>query len=231
MAQRDHVLYRDDFTGHRIYSATAGSNVGHNWVIADTSSAGTPTYAPVDDATDGFMGGVALDFDSQAEAQNVCLYHADLLWADIDLLTEVNFLVKMNQAAIDATTSVAFGLASERNDAIDSIAEAALFRLVGSASTTAVVVETDDGTNNNDDVATGKTLINAYKRFTINFAAGTNDVRFFINGEPVATSTTFDMSNYTSCLQPFVQIQKTSDANTDGLTLAQVEVRGRYPLF
>lgn len=214
--------FRDQFVGHRVYSATAGSNVGHNWLIDDTSAAGAPTYAGVDGGR-----GVAVDMASTAEAENVCLHFGDILAFDIDDIVEAQFRVKMNQAALDATTMFAIGLTGDRNDAIDSIAQAAIFRVVGADSTTALVVETDDGTTDNNDVATGKTLINAYKTLTISFALGKADVRFFVDGEPVATSTTFDMSAYSGALQPFAQIQKTSDANTNGFTLQDVLIRGR----
>lgn len=213
----------DDFFGHRVYSATAGDNVGHNWVVADTSAAGTPTFAPVDGSE---TGEVALDFSSTVEAQNVCLYQGDVLSFDIDKIREVTFRVKGNQAALDATTMLAFGMIGDRNDTIDTIAQAAIFRVVGADDTTAIVVETDDGTTDNNDVATGQSLVAAYKNFMISFALGKADVRFFIDGQPVATGTTFDMSAYTGALQPFVQIQKTSDANEDGVTVDLVEIRG-----
>lgn len=218
---QDHWEYVDDFFGTGSLQATAAG--GDRWDITDTSSAGTPTYAYVDGAA---TGEVQLAFSNTNEIQNVCLSHGDTLGMDIDKIQRVMMRVKMNQASIDATTSVAFGLTGDRNDAIDSIAQAALFRLVGADSTTAVVVETDDGTNNNDDVATGETLINAYKKFVIDFTQGTSDVRFYIDGKRVAASTTFDMSNYTGSLQPFVQLQKTADTNTDGLTIDYFAVYG-----
>ena len=153
------VLFQDLFIGQRSYSATDTSNAGHNWNYVDTSSAGSPTIATV-----AAGRGVAIDMDTQAEAQNLCLDHGNVLALDIDNIIDVTIDVEMNQAAVDATTMFAIGLASERNDAIDTIAEAALFRVVGSGSTTALVVETDDGTTNNDDVATGTTLINVNKQ-------------------------------------------------------------------
>lgn len=221
MAQRDYFLFEEDFFGHDVFSATAADNA--KFLIADTSSAGTPTYALVDGSTTGEL---AVDLASTSEIENVCVYQNDVLQFDIDKLREVTFRVKMNQAAMDSASQFAIGLTGDRNDAIDSIAQAALFRIVGSDSTTAVVVETDDGTNDNNDVATGKTLINAYKELTISFATGKSDVRFYIDGEPVATGTTFDMSNYSGALQIFAQIQKTADTNTDGFTLDYVSVRG-----
>lgn len=224
---QDHWEFCDDFFGAGTLLATPVG--GDKWDITDTSAAGTPTYVYVDGSA---TGEVALDFDSQAEAQNVCLSFGDMLQFDIDGIKGAEFRVKMNQAALDATSQFAIGLTGDRNDAIDSIAQAALFRVVGADSTTAVVVETDDGTNDNNDVATGETLINAYKILKIDFSQGTSDVRFYIDNDTtgdlkrVASGTTFDMSNYTGSLQVFAQIQKTSDANTDGFTLDYVKVWG-----
>ncbi|HSG70825.1 MAG TPA: hypothetical protein VLA12_10445, partial [Planctomycetaceae bacterium] len=129
--------------------------------------------------------------------------------------------VKQSQASIDTATSIAFGLAGDRNDAIDSIAQNCLFRLIGSSS---VVVETDDGTTDNDDVATGQTLVDSYKTFKVDFSAGKSNIKFYMsdgNGamKRVASGTTFSMAAYTASLQPIVQIQKTSDSNADGVTL------------
>jgi hypothetical protein len=223
MAAKDFWSFEWDFFGHEVFSTTAADNA--TFRIADTSSAGTPTYAVVDGSA---TGEIAIDFDATSEAQNVCLYQSDILQYDIDLITEVEWRVKMNQATADSATSLAFGVTGDRNDAIDSIAQAALFRVIGADSTTAVVVETDDTTSNEkNDIATGKTLINAYKDFKISFAVGTDDVRFFIDGDPVATGTTFDMSGYTGSLQLFLQLQKTADTNTDGVTVDRIAIRGR----
>lgn len=221
MASRNffHDVY--DFFGQGSFTETQVDNAPFR--VVDTSSAGTPTYVYVDGSA---AGELAVDLASTSEIENVCIYQGDILQYDIDNLKEVEFRVKMNQATMDTASQFAFGLTGDRNDAIDSIAQAAIFRVIGADSTTAVVVETDDGTVNNDDVATGKTLINAYKNFTINFATGKSDVRFYVDGEPVATATTFDMSNYAGSLQIFMQIQKTADTNVDGFTVDRISVRG-----
>jgi hypothetical protein len=217
---QDFVEFVEDFLGPQTLTASpTGSDL---WDIADTSSAGTPTYT-----VGGINGEATLAFDTQAEVQNVCLYMSDKLNFDIDKLLRVEMAVKMGQAAVDATTSLAFGLASARHDAIDSIAAHASFRVIGSGSTTAVVVESDDGTTDKDDIATGATLINAYKRFVIDFSGGTSDVKFYIDGVQVATSTTFDMSGYTAGLQPYVQLQKTSDANADSVVIDYIKIVSR----
>ncbi len=230
MATRGFWTFEDDFFGAGVLPTSA--TAGQPWVITDTSSAGTPTYVYVDGSA---TGEVALDFDSQSEIQNVCLSFGDTLCFDIDQIDSAEFWVKTNQATFDTATQLAFGLAGDRNDAIDSIAQAALFRVVGSDSQTAVVVETDDGTNDNNDVATGQVIgAAAYKRYLIDFSQGTSDVRFHMTDanstqRRVASGTTFDMSNYTGSLQPIIQLQKTADTNTDGVTIDYVKITGRRP--
>lgn len=221
MSAADFFQWVEDFFGQGVFSTTAADNAA--MLIADTSAAGTPTYQYVDGSA---SGEVAIDFSNNVEVQNVCLYQGDQLQFDIDKVTEVEFDVKLNQATLDAASQLAFGLISDRNDDIDTIAQAALFKVTGGA-TAPVVVETDDGVLDNDDVATGAVLANAYKRFKISFATGKADVRFFVDGQPVAEATKFDMSNYSGSLQAFVQLQKTADANTDGVTIDRISVRGR----
>ena len=224
---QDYWEFCDDFFGAGTFLPTPlGGDV---WGITDTSAAGTPTYVYVDGSS---SGEVAVDMASNVEVENVCLSNKDVLQFDIDKIQGAEFRVKMNQAAVDATTMFAIGLTGDRSNTIDTIAQAALFRVIGSGSTTAVVVETDDGTVNNDDIATGQTLINVYKRLKIDFSNGTSDVRFFMDDASgaltrVAASTTFDLSNYTGALQVFAQIQKTSDDNVDGFTLDYVKVWGK----
>jgi hypothetical protein len=218
---RDQVAYFDDFLGH---GELPSSQSDSDWLIADTSAAGTPTYTK-----GGINGEATLALASTAEVENVCLYHGDDLNFDIDEIKRVAIRLKMGQAAMDSASQLAFGVASARADSIDSIAECALFRVIGADDTTAVVVETDDGSNNNDDVATGQSLVNAYKEFVIDFSSGKSDVKFYMdngdgNLQRVASSTTFNMSNYSAGLQPLFQIQKTSDANTDSVVIDYVRI-------
>jgi hypothetical protein len=212
---QDFLEYCDDFLGH---GALPASQSDSDWLVDDTSSSGTPTY------TKGGLGGEAtLAFDNTSEIQNVCLHHGDDLNFDIDNIVEAEFRVK-TVATLDATTTVVFGLWSARADDPDAVAANAHFKLAGS---NAVVCETDDGTTDNDDKAAGTTLVATYKRFVISFAKGKSDVRFFIDGVPVATGTTFDMSGYSAGLQPAVQISKTADTNTDSVTVDYVKIRCR----
>ena len=213
---QDFVKYEEDFLGPM--TLTASPTNGDRWDIADTSSAGTPTYT-----VGGINGEATLAFDSEAEVQNVCLFQSDVLNWDIDLIQRIEMRVKTT-ATLDSATSLAFGLASARNDAIDSITAHASFRLIGNNT---LVVESDDGTTDKDDIATGATLADTYKKFVIDFTGGKSNVKFYVDGVRVAASTTFDMSGYTAGLQPYVQIQKTADANTDSVTIDYVKIEGK----
>jgi hypothetical protein len=176
--------------------------------------------------TPSATGEIRLGFDNTSEIQNVCLSFGDKLCFDIDNLQSIAFRVKVvpESTNLDSATSVAFGLASARNDAIDSIANHASFRLIGSNS---LVVETDDGTTDLDDKATGQSLSTTYRRFVIDFTGGKSNVKFYVDGIRVAAGTTFDMSAATGSLQPYVQIQKTADTNIDFVHVDYVSVEAK----
>ena len=230
--------YHYDFRGHNLIPVAA-SNAGTPFSKADTSSAGSPTMVGLNG------GGLRLLLDSTVEAQNLCLYMGDVLPFDIDEIISVSFIMK-KIAALDATAQVAFGLISARNDAIDSITEAAVFRCIGNED---VVVETDDGTNNNDDVATGLTLGATWKKFQIDFASRNStmeppsvslgrksNIEFYganANGSHrrVASGTRFDMSNYSGGLQLFAQVQKTAHANVANLDILEACVEVNLPNY
>jgi hypothetical protein len=211
---RDFVNYVEDFFGGQ----TVGTSLseGALWKITDTSSSGTPTYGVVDGSA---TGEYAIAHSNTNEVQNVCLNFGDVLCFGIDNLQSFAFRVKAN-ASYNAASSLAFGLQGDRNDAIDSIAQHASFRLIGSNS---IFVETDDGTTDIDDKATGQSLAAAYKWFVIDFTGGKSNVKFYVDGVPVAKDTVFDMSAYSGSLQPYVQLQKTAATSTDSVTIDLVE--------
>jgi hypothetical protein len=212
---QDFETFCDDFNG-TVAAFPTSADPATPWLVDDTSSAGTPTYTTGTSAA-------TLTLASTTEVENVCLHFGDSLDFDIDSIQSAEFRVK-TVATLDSATTIVFGMASARNDDPDAIAAAALFKLAGSNS---VVVETDDTATNNDDVATGVSLVATYKTFYIDFKGGKSNVKFYIDGTRVAASTTFDMSGYSAGLQPIVQIQKASDANTDSVTVDYVEIKSR----
>lgn len=214
---QDWVKDGDDFVGGATITGTAGEGM---WKVADTSSAGTPTYTK-DAAAHG--GVFTMQFSSTNEIQNLCLYWDDKLHLDIDQLQHVEFMVK-TVASLDTATTLTFGLCTGRNDNPDSTTNNAQFKLAGS---NAIVCETDDGTNDNDDKATGLSLVATYRHFVIDFTGGKSNVKFYIDDQHVATTTTFDMSNATGQLQPFVQLQKTADTNEDSVSIDLIAWQAR----
>ena len=214
MPFKNHAIFEDDFFGGKTYTATVGEG---NFKITDTSSAGTPTYASVSPSA---TGEIALTFDATNEIQNVCLDFGDKLCFDIDNIQRAVFIVK-TVASLSSATTLAFGLQSARNDDTDATTNNAQFKLAGS---NAIVCESDDGTNDNDDKASGLSLVATYRECVIDFTGGKSNVKFYVDGSRVATTTTFDMSNATGSLQPFVQISKTASTNVNSVTIDYISV-------
>jgi len=206
------ICFEDDFNRGQTYTTTPGFN---GWTLEITGS--TPTIVNQNG------GGVKLTLTSTSEAQICTLYQNDVL--AIPLLNLQNIRFNAVVAGIDSVTTLVMGLASAQNDTADSVATNAWFRMQGSASTTAVVTETDDGTTDNDDKSTGATLAAVSKEFIIDFSK-TNDIRFFIDGSPVSLGTTFSMAAATSStyVQPFFQLQKASGTGVPSVTIGCIEV-------
>lgn len=213
---QDYPVFTEDFLGGATISTTVGEGC---WKITDTSAAGTPTYAKVNE----HCGAFALTFSNTNEVQNLCMDFGDVLQFDIDQLIDIEFRIKTS-ATLNAATTLTFGLNTARNDNPDSTTAHAQFQLSGS---NAILLETDDNVLDNSDIATGQTLAATYKKFVISFASGKRDVRFFVDGVRVGSSQLFNMSNFSALFQPFVQIQKTASTNVDSVTVDYIAIRAR----
>lgn len=231
-------IYRYDFRGE-LALAAAGSGVGNPFVKAVTTTSGTPTAVGLNG------GGLRLSLASNNEIENICVYMGDKLPFDIDEIISAEFIVK-TVAALDAGTSIAFGLASARNNTVESITAHASFKCSGNNN---VVVSTDDNDNDNTDIATGLTLGATWKRFRMDFASRNttieppsislgrkSNVEFYganDNGSlrRVASGTRFDMSNYTSGLQPYFQLQKTATTAVDTFDVLEMSIEVNLPQY
>jgi hypothetical protein len=213
---RDFQIFYDDFNG-AVATFPTSADPATAWIVDDTSSAGAPTYSKgTSEAT--------LTLASNTEVENVCLHFGDALDFDIDLIQRLEMRVKIGAATFTTGSILCFGLGSARNDTADSVAEHAWFRMEGANSTTLVYLETDDGTRDVNDISSGVALGTTYKEFVIDFTGGKSDVKFYIDGQRVGATTTFDMSGYSSGLQPLVQLQKSSSANVDSVAVDYVRV-------
>lgn len=221
MMNRGVIVNDDHFDRNQVLTATGGHN---GWTIADTSAAGTPTYQTINENG----GAMKILLDNTSEVQNVCMYQGDVLALNPALLQSIEMECKV--AAIGAATTLVFGIGSARNDAVASVACCAWFRILGSGSTSNVLIDTRDGTNSQTSIATGVTLSSTYKKFVIDFTNGLADVRFFIDGARVAGSTIFNMSliSSTQNLQPLIQLQKTSATDVPAFTISRYVQQQRF---
>jgi hypothetical protein len=212
---QDFQDFYDDFNG-TVATLPASADPATPWMIDDTSAAGAPTY------TKG-TSVATLKLAATSEVENVCLHFNDSLDFDIDDIQRVEMRVALD-AVLTTGTELCFGVGSARADTSDSVAANAWFKMVGATSITLVYCETDDGTRDVDDISSGATLGTTYKRFVIDFAGGKSNVKFYIDGQRVAASQTFDMSGYSAGLQPIFQIQKAANTNVNGVLVDYIKV-------
>lgn len=215
---QDFQEFCDDFSG-AVATLPTSADPATAWLMVDTSSAGTPTY------TKG-TSVATLTLAATSEVENLCLAFGDALDFDIDDIQSIEMRVRLT-AVFTTGSELVFGLGSARNDTTDSVAAHAWFKMVGANSTTAVYCESDDGVRDVDDIASGQTLGTTFKRFVIDFTGGKADVHFYIDGIRVAASQTFNMSGYSSGLQPMIQLQKAANTNVNAVVIDYVKVQAK----
>jgi hypothetical protein len=208
------------------------------WCKADTSAAGAPTVQT------GSSGAMELTLAADNEVENLTFYTGDVLPYDVDDIVRFRMLMALS-ASLPAAVSAAWGMTSARNDAIDSIAAALIFRAIGNNT---VLAESDDGVTDVDDISTGgETLTTTPKWFEIDLSEGgltqsppslslsaKADARYFItnaNGSKrrVAAGQRFRIDGYTAGLQFFCQLQKTAAASVATLYAYEFEIEYRLP--
>jgi hypothetical protein len=194
------------------FRSASGGSLPAPWGTQDDSSSGSPTLAYVNDANDGRF---RLQFDSTNEVQKLTLYHADQRVFPITKVRRIQMGVK-HGGTIPADLVAVFGLASDRNTTLDSVATNAWFRLQGSST---VVVEGDDGTTDTDDAATGKTWASGYKHLRIDIEKNASNVRvarFYIFNASTKVwekaGADVNINAASGNVQPFVEVQKNSNS-------------------
>lgn len=189
------VTFVDDFLGKAI-------DTTHVWTSHDTSAAGDAAPALVADAANGVLA-LALDNTNEAQLSGVSWGDNRTLVLNQGLVFEARF--RYSTLLTGAAIGV-IGLAGDHNATFDSVAESIVFRADGSG---AITVETDDGTNETSQVSTGTTLTTSDWIIARIECDDPTSVRFYINGEQVATGTTFNMNaTPTLALQPYARVSK-----------------------
>jgi hypothetical protein len=213
---QDFETFYDDFNG-AVATFPTSADPATAWLVDDVSVTGTPVYTKgTSEAT--------LTLNNDSAEVIVALHFNDSLDFDIDDIQRVTMRVKIGATTFTSGSILCFGVGSARNDTANSVAANAWFRMEGANSTTLVYAETDDGTRDVDDVSTGVALGTNYKNFVIDFTGGKSNVKFYIDGQRVCSTQTFDMSAYTSGLQPIIQLQKGVNSNVDSVVIDFIEV-------
>lgn len=213
---QDFETFVDDFNG-AVATFPTSADPATAWLVDDVSVTGTPTYTKgTSEAT--------LTLNNDNAAVIVALHFNDALDFDIDDIQRVTMRVKIGASTFTSGSILCFGVGSARNDTANDVTANAWFRMEGANSTTLVYAETDDGTRDVDDISTGVTLGTTYKDFVIDFTGGKSNVKFYIDGVRVCASQTFDMSAYSSGLQPIIQIQKAANTNADSVVVDYIEI-------
>jgi hypothetical protein len=216
---QDFQEFYDDFNG-AVATLPTSADPATPWLVDDTSVTGTPTY------TKG-TSVATMTLNNDNAIVNVCLHFNDALDFDIDDIQTVEMRVRIGAATFTSGSILTFGVGSARADDPDTITASAFFKMVGATSTTLVLVESDDGTHEVAATSTGKTLGTTFKRFVIDFTGGKSNVKFYIDGERVNASQTFNMSAYSSGLQPIVQVQKAANTNADSVVVDYIKITSK----
>lgn len=211
------TLLKEDFLGAVLNTTDSV------WKLQDTSAAGTPTLAIVDDAADGQF---QLKFDAQNEVQTLTLY-----FGDTQNIPVAKGPVMIWRAKVDGTVpadgKVVMGFASARNATLDDIATNVWIRLDTSNT---ILLESDDTATDNDDKSSGQTMT-ASTLFEFKIDASTqSNITFWrrttLGGAWTQLTdgvTTFTWAGSTDKVQPYFEIQKNS-ADTLGLQIDYVKV-------
>lgn len=188
------------------------------WTYIDVSTAGDTTPIIAADVANGVL---RLPFDATSEAQESGIYWNNQ--RSLVLNQGLRCEMGISLSTLPTLLSIAvWGLAGDKNAVADTVAESIWFRVEGNG---AVTVESDDTANEQNDIATGVTFTAGQKKIFRIDCTDISNVKFFIDGVGVATTTTFNMSTTpTLKLQPYVHLAKASGAGLGVLDVDFIRV-------
>lgn len=213
------VQFYDDFLTPSLVIPAAGAlESGVAWAKKIVGAA-PPTVAALANETNG---AVKCALTADVQKQDAGLYFADQ--KVFSLAQGLIFEARLKVSTLPTLHAEAvWGLTGDWADGPDAITYSCFFTADGSGE---VFCEKDD--NATDESATsGVTVVNtAYHIYRID-ATAADDIRFYIDGEPVATGTTFDWaaSAANSKVQPYLGMYKVGDdAGVGDITVDYVRV-------
>jgi len=192
------LVFYDDFlgAGNVVIPAAASAESGMPWA-KKIVGAGPPTVAGVADAANGQIA-CALTADNQK--QDGGLYHDDQRGFSLEQGLVFEARVRLSVLPTDVA-EIVFGLIGDWADGPDAITYSAFFTADGSGE---IFCEVDDDATN-QSAASGVTVLAAdWHIFRIEFF-DVADIRFYIDGNHVATGTTFvyAATGANAILQPY----------------------------
>lgn len=200
-----------EFMGYQLPTSEDGST---GPILAIDTAGGALTLA-----ADVANGVARAALDSTSEAQESGFYFGDErpLRLNQGLLLQIVGSIKVLPTLV---AEAVWGLAGDYNAVADTVAEGIWFKADGSG---AILAESDDTSNENNDVSTGVTVTAGLRKVFLIDCGVPSDIRFFINGVPVARGTTFDMSTVAAlALQPYVHIAKASGAGLGTIDIERI---------
>jgi hypothetical protein len=216
------VVFYDDFLGYEPLLTENGSR--GIWKTVETNL-NTAIALQANEP----CGAMALVLDIDNNAEDATLYWGDQKGISLKYGAIFECRLKFTQLPTLFATAT-FGLAGDYNATKNNIATSVWFRVKGNttlSSSGILRVETDDATVNNDDQLTGFTLNqNEYYIFRID-CTNLADVKFYLNGVRLLTTTTFSMSALTdngAVMQPFISLDKPVGASELSILLDYVRV-------
>ena len=208
-----------DFIGGGSLPLAGASTGGFGLVTQDTSSSGAPTMAFQAEADGVFR----MKFSSDSEAQALTLYLGDGCCIPATANPTFEARVKIT-GTFSANDRLVIGLASARNATLDNIADHVWFRM--EAANNNILIEGDDnGTTDTDDTDTGTDWASGtYVTLKIDMA-DLSAVKFYIDGVLVTTTINVGGMDSAALLQPFIEIQKDTDAEVHSIDIDWIDVR------
>ena len=214
------LYFYEDFNGE------TGGGPFDGTTVWDVVTAGAGAAAIVANQSNGLF---RLTVSNAAGAEDAVLYHSDN--RTFDVTNGVIFETKIDVSVILGSTGAGtvegvIGMCGAHALGNDAILQNAWFKMDESG---AIVCETDDNGApiDNDDVATGVTAVagtpNIYRIDFTNLA----NVKFFIDGVRVCTSTTFNLNaltGATAMLQPYIELDCDADASEGQFDIDYVKI-------
>lgn len=209
------VVFADDFLGADVVIPAAGSpESGVKWCKKIVANA---TIAGVADETNGAVKCALTNANEKQEA--ILYFNDELLFSALQGLV---FEARVKITTLPTLVAEAvWGVGSAWADGPDAVTYSAFFTADGSGE---IFCESDDDATNRS-VTSGVTATNAqWKIYRIEFDAAA--IRFYIDGNEVAASTTFPWaaSAANSKVQPYIGVYKASGLGVGDITVDYVRL-------